>query len=181
MSTSAKIGVSYNNIMIKNKWSVTAGAFIIMGILVAAGYILTKQDSATVIIVSKGGKSAQTTRTIQDLKVTYQLSPSTQELYNIQVMPATQAAKENGLPSTDSGDIFVSGKACNNMSGTIPLLVKDSSTDKVVVKTLADGRIVLEPQVISTLMACMETTPATDDQALNKVFNDIAASLQSID
>lgn len=164
--------------MIKNKWSVTAGAFIILGIIVAAGYILTKQDAGSVTVVSKGGS----VNAIKDLAVIYRLNQDAQELYNISVLSAVQAAERNGTETpANAGDISVSGKACNNMSGIIPLLPKGTVTDKKVVKTLDDGRIVLEPQIASTMMACMSTSPATDDQALNKVFNDIAASLQSVD
>jgi heat shock protein HslJ len=162
--------------MIKNKWSVTAGAVVLLGVFIAAGYILTKQDSATVVIVSKGGE----THAIADLNVTYQLKSDTQKLYNIQVMSANQAASQNSTEPTGTGDVFVSGKACNNMSGTIPLLPAGTSTELKIIKTLKDGRMVLEPQVMSTMMACMGTTPATDDQALTKVFNDIATSLQSL-
>jgi len=162
--------------MNKGKWSVTAGVFIIMGLIIAAGFILTKKDAATVVVVTNGSS----THAVEDLKVTYQLKSSTQQLYNIQVMSVAQAAKENGTnQAIDLNNIFISGKACNNMSGAIPLLPKGTTTDKKVIKTLNDGRLVLEPQVASTLMACTNTTPANDDDALNKVFNDIAASLQS--
>lgn len=162
--------------MNKGKWSVTAGAFIILGLVIAAGFILTKKDAETVVVVTNGSS----THAVEDLKVTYQLKASTQQLYNIQVMSVAQAAKQNGTDqAVDLNNIFISGKACNNMSGAIPLLPKGTATDKKVIKTLNDGRIVLEPQVASTLMACTNTTPANDDEALNKAFNDIAASLQS--
>jgi hypothetical protein len=163
--------------MLKYKWSVTAGVFIIMSLMIAAGYILTKQDAGSVTVVSKGGSL----NSIEDLSVVYRLNQNTQEMYSITVVSVAQAAKNNGTDQqVNPGDIFVSGRACNNMSGTIPLLPKGSTTDKKVVKTLDDGRIVLEPQIASTMMACQPTTPAKDDQALNKVFNDIAASLQSV-
>lgn len=160
----------------RNKWSITIGVLVLMGVVVAAGYIFTKKDAATIVVVGTGGS----TRSIDDLNVTYELKPDTQKLYSIQVLSVAQAAAQNGTDQeVDLNNIFVSGKACNNMSGTIPLLPKGTETDKKVIKTLNDGRIVLEPQIASTMMACASTSPATDDNALNKVFSDIAESLKS--
>lgn len=164
--------------MNKNKWLITVLGIIFLVALVAGGYVVAtkKVTSDPLVVVISGGVM----HTISDLRVTYELSAPLQKLYNIQVMSAVESAKINGTTvDSSNGDIFISGKACNNMSGTIPLVAKGQSTDKTIVKTLNDGRKVLEPLTMSTMMACMDTTPATNDQTLSKVFNDIAASLQS--
>lgn len=174
--------------MIKKYWLFIVGGLVVVAALGLAGFFSMQKDTP---VAKKPAPVAPSptptpdnktdTYTIADLKVTYQLDPAIKDLYKIQVLSAKEAASVNGTAATDSGDIFVSGKACNTMSGTIPLLAKGKTTDKKVVKTLTDGRTVLEPQVISTLMACIAVAdPALNDTALTKAFNDIAASLQSL-
>ena len=165
--------------MNKNKWLITGIVVIVLAILVAVGYQHTsnKTESTSSTIV---GLSSDT-HVINDLKLSYQLSPASQKLYNINVLSAAQFAAQNNIDiDKDSGDVYVTGKACNNMTGTISVLAKGSSTGKQIVKILHDGRIVLQPVTMSTLMACTDITPATDDQALNAVIDTIAQSLQSL-
>lgn len=166
--------------MDKKKWIITGVAVIILAALVAVGYrqvTSNKAVSVTPIVI----ESSADTHVISDLKLSYQLSTANQKLYNITVLSAAQfSAQNNTAVDKNSGDVYVTGKACNNMTSTISILAKGSSTDKQVVKTLNDGRIVLQPITMSTLMACMDTTPATDDQALNTVIDTIAQSLQSL-
>lgn len=129
--------------------------------------LFSKKSHAPNAIVISNIKSEQK---LADIQVTYTLSQSDQSLYNIKVASSTQ----------DGQAVLVSGKACNTMNSTITILPKDTTTDKKVVKTLQDGRLVLEPVTMSTLMACLDSTsPQTDDQALNKVIDTIALSLQS--
>jgi len=129
--------------------------------------LFSKKSHAPNAIVIGNIKSEQK---LADIQITYTLSQSDQSLYNIKVVSSTQ----------DGQAVLVSGKACNTMNSTITLLPKDTITDKKVVKTLQDGRLVLEPVTMSTLMACLDSTsPQTDDQALNKVIDAIALSLQS--
>lgn len=125
----------------------------------------TSHAPSVIVVSSKGNEQK-----LADIQVTYTLSQSDQNLYNIKVTSSAQ----------DGQAVLVSGKACNNMNSTITLLPKDTSTDKKVIKTLQDGRLVLEPVTMSTLMACLDSTsPQTDDQALNRVIDAIALSLKS--
>jgi hypothetical protein len=106
---------------------------------------------------------------LPDIKVTYVLSEGAQKMYNMVV-------ESN---NSEGQAVIVHGKACNTMNSTISIIAKGTATNKKVVKTLNDGRQVLEPITMSTLMACMDTTPQTDDNALNAVINELAASLES--
>lgn len=165
--------------MNNKKWLVVAVVALVLGVVIYAGYQNTKEKDGALVIVSSSSSSSNM-HTIDDLKLTYQLKASTQKLYDIDVMSAVQFAAQNGTTvSGNDGDVFVTGQACNGMSGTIPVLAKGTVTEQRVVKTLNDGRIVLQPQIMSTLMACPPGNPATDDQALNTAINDIATSLQS--
>lgn len=145
-------------------WIVLVVAVASLGSLVI--FNRTSHAPSAVVITNNGGSEQK----LADIQVTYTLSQSDQNLYNIKVTSSTQ----------DGQAVLVSGKACNNMNSTITLLPKDTTTDKKVIKTLQDGRLVLEPVTMSTLMACLDSTsPQTDDQALNRVIDAIALSLQS--
>jgi hypothetical protein len=106
---------------------------------------------------------------LPSLQLTYEVNASAAELYNIVV----------SAPETESQTVQIAGQACNNMSGSVDILPKGSSTDKQVIKTLDDGRLVLEPVTISTLKACEGGGPELDDQLLNDEILNIAKSLQS--
>lgn len=169
--------MSKNN---KNVLLILVILLVIFGLVTYFGYQNTKQKNGALIIVSSSTNTKSDTHTIDDLRLTYQLRSATQKLYDIKVMSAVQFAAENGTTvSGNDGDVFVTGKACNGMSGTIPILAKGTITDKQSLNVLNDGRIVLPPQIMSTLMACPAGNPATDDQALNEAINDVASSLQS--
>lgn len=123
------------------------------------------QAPSTIIVKSNHASSNK----LPDLSVSYTLAESNKTMYSMVVSSSI----------TEGQAVLVQGKACNTMNSTITLLPKGQTTDKKVVKTLTDGRQVLEPMTMSTLMACEPTTPQTDDTALNAVINDLAASLQS--
>ena len=145
-------------------WVVVAVAIISLASLVIFS---NKSQAPNVIVVRNSGASSQ--QKLADIQVTYELSADSQKLYNISVSASTK----------DGQAVLVNAKACNTMNSTISILPKGQATDKKVIKTLNDGRQVLEPMTMSTLMACEPTTPQTDDAALNIVINNLAASLQS--
>ena len=145
-------------------WVVAAVAIISLASLVIFS---NKSHAPNVIVVRNSGASSQ--QKLSDIQVTYELSADSQRLYSVQVSASTN----------DGQAVLVNGKACNTMNSTISILPKGQTIDKKVIKTLNDGRQVLEPMTMSTLMACELTTPKTDDAALNSVINNIAASLQS--
>jgi hypothetical protein len=123
------------------------------------------QAPSTIIVKSNHASSDK----LPELSVTYTLTEANKAMYGIEVTSSTNEGQA----------VLVHGKACNTMNSIITLLPKGQSTDKKVIKRLNDGRQVLEPMTMSTLMACMDTTPQTDDNALNVVINELAASLQN--
>jgi hypothetical protein len=106
---------------------------------------------------------------LPSLQLTYEVNASVAELYNIVVSAQESKAQI----------VQIAGQACNNMSGSVDILPKGSSTDKQVIKTLDDGRLVLEPVTISTLKACEGGGPELDDQLLNDEILNVTKSLQS--
>lgn len=164
--------------MNKKKWLIVGVGIIIVATLAGAGYLYIEKNKKD----TPPPATTANMHSIDGLKVTYELSPETQKLYDIIVISGVEAVKQNVTTTYSSEDaISISGKACNNTSGAIAIVAADKvvTNENIVVKTLNDGRKVLTPQTKSTLMACTDITPANDDQALVKVFNDIAASLQS--
>lgn len=143
-------------------WIIVIITLISLGSLI----VFSKRSQAPSVVVVSNTNSEQK---LSDINVTYTLSQSDQNLYSIKVSSSTQ----------DGQAVLVNAKACNTMNSTITILPKDSQTDKKVVKTLNDGRLVLEPMTMSTLMACEPITAQTDDTALNGVINSLADSLQS--
>lgn len=164
----------YNSVMDNKRWLLAILATVALVAIAIGGYV-NMQNKST--ISSSNGTSntkidgTSSTGKLEDIKVTYVVNADAQKLYNISVTTGEQTGSQQS--------VRVHGKACNTMNGSIEILPKGKKSDKTVVKTLDDGRQVLEPMVASTMMACMEDTPATDDQALTKEINAIAASLQS--
>lgn len=103
---------------------------------------------------------------LPDMRLSYVIDLDAQQMYAIVV-------------ASGESVVTVAGKACNSMSSTIGVVDKDQKTNQNVVKVLNDGRKVLKPQTASTMMACADTTPQTDDQALSRHIDAIAESLQS--
>lgn len=111
---------------------------------------------------------------LDDLKVTYQLESGTQQLYEIQVQARVKSADNT------HDAVMVSGKACNNMSGSFTLLSANEKTEKSVLKTLKDGRKVVEEPVVSTMMACIAIDDLKlSDTALSAAIAAIGKSLES--
>lgn len=106
---------------------------------------------------------------LPSLQLTYEVNASAAELYKIVVI----------APESEVQIVQISGQACNNLSGSVDILPKGSTTEKQVIKTLDDGRLVLEPITISTLKACEGGGPELNDQLLNDEIVNIAKSLQS--
>lgn len=143
-------------------WVIAGVAIVSLGALI----VVSKRAQAP---LPSPAPLTGTEQRLTELNVTYVLPNDVKTLYGMTV-----------TANTDSGQaVQVHGKACNTMNSTITILAKGAVTDKKVIKTLNDGRQVLEPMTMSTLMACAETTPQTDDAALNAVINNLAASIQS--
>ena len=141
---------------------------IVIAVVSLSGLVfISKRTHAPSVVVIKNLNTSQ--QKLPDLAVTYELSEGSKRMYSIVVSSSI----------VDGQVVLVNAKACNTMNSTITILPKGKSTDKKVIKTLKDGRQVLEPMTISTLIACESTTPQTDDMALNRIINSLAASIQS--
>jgi hypothetical protein len=139
---------------------------ITLGMIV---FISERSQAPTVYVIN-----SETTQELPDLKVTYVLPRDTQKLYDIKVSSQLKSAE------VPSNAVIVSGKACNNMTGSFIILGSNEPTDKPVLKTLKDGRKVLESATVSTMMSCIAVAdPKFDDMALNKAIDDVGKSLES--
>lgn len=139
---------------------------ITLGILI---FVSERSHAPTVYVINSA-----TTQKLPDLKVTYILSSDVQKLYDIKVSSQLKSAE------VPNNAVIVSGKACNNMTGNFVILDANEPTDKPVLKTLNDGRKVLESATVSTMMACIAVAdPKFDDTALNKAIDDVGKSLES--
>lgn len=107
---------------------------------------------------------------LSEMKLTYVLSEATKNLYGITV---TAGSGER------EGYVLVHGKACNVMNSTIQIMANGETTTKTVIKTLNDGRQVVEPSTVSTMMTCVDSAPEHDDKALDAAINALANSIQS--
>lgn len=113
---------------------------------------------------------------LDNLQVTYQVKESYKKLYDIQVLGIAKSDPESG----DMDTVRISGKACNNQNGNFTVISGDEVVDKIVLKTLEDGRHVLDSPIVSTMMACIDMSgPKYDDAALSKIISDIAKSIES--
>lgn len=114
------------------------------------------------------------TYALEDLRVTYMVSNDDKTMYNIQVQGQTKVA------GADTNAVNVAGRACNTMRGSFVILDAGETTDKSVIKTLKDGRKVLDAPVVSTMMACMDTDdPKFDDGALSNIISAIGMTIES--
>lgn len=107
---------------------------------------------------------------LTDMKLTYVLNDEAKKLFNITV--SAGSGKQEGY-------VVVNGKACNTMNSTIQIIKSGETTTKKVINTLNDGRQVIEPATVSTMMACTDQKSEHDDSALTAAISAIANSLQS--
>lgn len=150
---------------------VVLGTILLLTIMGGVGVFMSKKSNQP---ASTAGSKAETVCALPELRVTYQLDPKLQALYNIQVTGHAKADSAGG------GIIRVSGKACNNMRGSFMIIGADEQTDRPVIQTLQDGRRVLEAAIASTMMACPDTSdPKLDDAALTKALEAIGASIET--
>lgn len=145
---------------------VAAAVLVSLGLLV----ILSEKSHAPTL----DKVMVKDTYTLEDLRVTYMVSNNDKTMYNIQVQSQTKAA------GADTNAVNVAGRACNTMRGSFVILDASETTDKPIVKTLKDGRKVLDAPIASTMMACMDTTdPKFDDGALSNIISAIGMSIES--
>lgn len=150
---------------------IVLGTVLLLTIIGGAVVFMSKKSNES---ASTANHKAEAANILPELRVTYQLDPKLQALYNIQVTGHAKADIAGG------GMIRVSGKACNNMRGTFVITNVNEQTDKPVIKTLQDGRRVLEAAIASTMMACPDTSdPKLDDAALTKALEAIGASIET--
>lgn len=141
-------------------------AIVLLG---AGAYFLFRGTDEPGTASQPANTDTNSSNSLSSLKLTYQINETAKKMYNIMVVPA----------DAEGQTVQISGKACNNMSGSVVILAKNEAAQTKVLKNLNDGRQVLEPQTISTLMACENVGPEFDDQLLNEEILNIANSLES--
>lgn len=160
--TYAFLPEAYNKVM-----NTTIKVLLVAGIVLLAAaaiaFVLMQKDSTNNVDTAGEAK-------LTEMKLSYVLSEETKNLYGVTVAAGTD--KQEGY-------VVVHGKACNVMNSTIQILQKGETTDKTVIKTLSDGRQVVKPMTVSTMMACVDTKPEHDDKALDAAIETLASSIQS--
>lgn len=143
-----------------------------MKVLVTVGILAIAAAAIASVLMQKDSTAPDMAgeAKLPDMKLSYVLSEETKNLYGVTVAAGTD--KQEGY-------VVVHGKACNVMNSTIQILQKGKTTGKTVIKTLSDGRQVVKPMTVSTMMACVDTKPEHDDKALDAAIEALASSIQS--
>lgn len=147
---------------------------VVIGVVVlSAGLLIFMSEKSHAPKIENIETAPSSSSKLDAIRVTYNINQELQQLYGIEVSAAAvKGGSSNNL-------VHVSGKACNSMQGSFVIIDAGARADGQVIKILKDGRRVVDASIVSTMMACIDQSPQTDDNALSEQLKAIGLSIES--